>query len=259
MQASQITIDNLTVNPEALDGPIRARAKGNEFFYENQNYDIRLTDTGTVHIKNKSSGEDYRIWGDPHVAIDGKHAFDFYGDTTFQLEDGTKVTIQTKPAHDNAKVTYASTVTITDGTTGQTTQVTGVDPFTRGDLAVSHHVSDAAAVERRADDGNVIRENPFGAGFLGVDGNGKLGVVVDQQYINLTDHRLNGMDVAQGQYKALFGALQSFANLLSMFQGLMSVSFSSSPDVDAEAGWQPAVNLNLPVNFEFTLKGPNAF
>ena len=256
MQASQITIDNLTVNPEALDGPIRAKAKGSEFFYENQNYDIRLTDTGTVHINNKATGEDYRIWGDPHVAIDGKQAFDFYGDTTFQLEDGTKVTIETKPAHDNAKVTYASTVTITDGTTGQTTQVTGVDPFTRGDLAVSHHVNDAARIEARANDGNVIRENPFGAGFLGVDGNGKFGVVVDQEYINLTDHRLNGADLAGDQLQALFTALQSFGNLLSMFQGLMSITFSGSADADAG---QPAVNLNLPANFEFTIKGPNAF
>ncbi|MCE7031895.1 DUF1521 domain-containing protein [Lysobacter sp. GX 14042] len=256
MQAGQITIDNLTVNPEALDGPIKARAKGNEFFYENTNYDIRLTDTGTVDITSKTTGENYRIWGDPHVAIDGKHAFDFYGDTTFLLEDGTKVTIQTKPQHDDARVTYASTVTITDGTTGQTTQVTGVDPFTRGDLAVSHHISDAAAVEARADDGNVIRENPFGAGFLGVDGNGKLGVVVDQEYINLTDHRLNGTEVAGQQFQALFTALQSFANLLSMFQGLMSVSFSGSVDSGAD---EPAVNFNLPTSFEFTLKGPNAF
>lgn len=255
MEASQITIDNLTVNPEALDGPIRAKAKGNEFFYENRNYDIRLTDTGTVHINNKATGEDYRIWGDPHVDIDGKRAFDFYGDTTFQLEDGTKVTIETKPAHDNAKVTYASTVTITDGTTGQTTQVTGVDPFTRGDLAVSHHVHDAARVEARANDGNVIRENPFGAGFLGVDGNGRIGVVVDQQYINLTDHRLNGSELAGDQFQALFTALQSFGTLLSMFQGLMSISFSSSADAEG----QPAVNLNLPANFEFTIKGPNAF
>lgn len=257
MQASQLTIDNLTINPEALDGPIKAKAKGNEFFYENSNYDIRLTDTGTVHITSKASGESYRIWGDPHVEIDGQHAFDFYGDTTFMLEDGTKVTIQTKPAHDDARVTYASTVTITDGTTGQTTQVTGVDPFTRGDLAVSHHISDSARVEAAANDGNVIRENPFGAGFLGVDGNGNFGVVVDQEYINLTDHRLNGSELAGDQFKALFTALQSFGNLLAMFQGLLSVSFSSS--ADAEPGQQPAVNLNLPGHFEFTIKGPNAF
>lgn len=252
----QLTIDNLAVNPQALDGPIKAQAKGNEFFYENSNYDIRLTDDGTVHINSKSTGEDYRIWGDPHVAIDGKHAFDFYGDTTFLLEDGTKVTIETKPAHDDARVTYASTVTITDGTTGQTTQVTGVDPFTRGDLAVSHHVMDAARVEARANDGNVLRENPFGSGFLGVDGDGNIGVVVDQEYVNLTDHRLNGSELAGEQFQALFTALGSFANLLSMFQGMMSISFSSSADSGAD---QPTVNLNLPQNFEFTVKGPNAF
>src|SRR5690606_41888650 len=98
-------------------------------------------------------------------------------------------------------------------------------------------------------------ENPFGAGFLGVDGNGRIGVVVDQQYINLPDHRLNGSELAGDQFQALFTALQSFGTLLSMFQGLMSISFSSSADAEG----QPAVNLNLPANFEFTIKGPNAF
>ena len=57
-----------------------------------------------------------RIWGDPHVDIgnDGKNDFDFKKDATFQLEDGTKITVNTVP-FGNTGQTMSSTLTITNG------------------------------------------------------------------------------------------------------------------------------------------------
>ena len=65
--------------------------------FENDNYRITAGDNDEVIIFNKATGENYRIWGDPHVEIDGKHAFDFWGQTTFVLDDGTRLTIATTP------------------------------------------------------------------------------------------------------------------------------------------------------------------
>ncbi len=48
-------------------------------------------------IFNETTGESTRIWADPHVDVNGDHKFDFYGTTTFELANGTKITINTEP------------------------------------------------------------------------------------------------------------------------------------------------------------------
>ncbi|CCD88705.1 Putative Type III effector NopE [Bradyrhizobium sp. ORS 285] len=70
---------------------------------------------GTVRIRNNETGKVTTIKGDPHVDTDGdgKADFDFKKDMTFQLEDGTKITIDTVDIG-NGK-TMASKLTITNG------------------------------------------------------------------------------------------------------------------------------------------------
>jgi len=83
------------VQPQASSNPSNASTVmvGGKVQFENDNYRITMGDNNEVIIKNKNTGEEYKAWGDPHVNIDGKHAFDFWGTTTFSLDDGTKVTI----------------------------------------------------------------------------------------------------------------------------------------------------------------------
>src|SRR5687768_7833561 len=68
------------------------RLQGGKVCFENDNYRITMGDDNTVSIFNKNTGESYLAWGDPHMNIDGQHAFDFWGTTTLALDDGTKVT-----------------------------------------------------------------------------------------------------------------------------------------------------------------------
>jgi len=42
-------------------------------------------------------GKETRVWGDPHVSVNGKQAFDFKDQSSFVLPDGTKITCHTKP------------------------------------------------------------------------------------------------------------------------------------------------------------------
>jgi hypothetical protein len=199
----------------AASNPSHAHTEkvGGKVQFENDNYRITAGDDNTVDIYNKNTGESYQVWGDPHVKIDGTQAFDFWGTTTFQLDDGTKVTINTTPWANNPNATLASKVTITNGNYG--VQITGVDSNRTGDLAFE----EAKGLGRLADwavpDGNTIHENPFGSGFLGVDSKGRLRQV-DQQYINETDLTKGGALQAQAQ------------EALKQLAGLIAVSFVGS-------------------------------
>jgi len=195
------------------------RMEGGKAVFENDNYRITAGDNNEVVIHNKHTGETYQIWGDPHVNIDGKHAFDFWGTTTFKLEDGTNVTIQTTPWAGNANATVASKVTITNGDYG--VQISGVDTNTKGDLKIEEGKGWGEVIDWAVDDGNVLHENPAGKGFLAIDGNGQIRAV-DQNHINRTDLLKGGAD------KGLDSDVQKLVDLFKnafTFSGLLSISF----------------------------------
>ncbi|HEY8880913.1 MAG TPA: DUF1521 domain-containing protein [Roseateles sp.] len=209
--------------------------QGGQAVFENDNYRITAGDNNTVNIYNKHTGENYNIWGDPHVNVDGKHAFDFWGTTTFKLEDGTKLTIETTPAGNGA--TLASKLAITNGDYG--VEISGVDTNKIGDLKINEAAGWGHTLDWTHDDGNVLQENPAGKGFLGVDSNGNI-QKVDQSYINKTDLQKNPGLGEDTQKKAA-----EFArNVFNMFSHLLSASFTgaflSALAQASEAPQQPA-------------------
>ena len=159
------------------------RMQGGKVCFENDNYRITMADDNTVAIHNKNTGENYLAWGDPHMNVDGEHVFDFWGTTTLSLDDGTKVTIETTPWLNNPEMTLSSKVTITSG--DYAVQVSGIDTNQVGDLKFEEGKGWGGLTDLLVADGNVLYENPFGKGFLGLDG-GQL-QKVDQSYINKTD------------------------------------------------------------------------
>jgi hypothetical protein len=79
-------------------------------------YTITAKEDGSeVVLKNNETGAETKIWGDPHVDVgnNGSNDFDFKKDLTFQLEDGTKISIGTVDAGNGT--TLASSLTITNG------------------------------------------------------------------------------------------------------------------------------------------------
>ena len=194
--------------------------QGGKAVFENDNYRITAGDDNNVNITNKKTGENYNIWGDPHVDIDGKHAFDFWGTTTFKLEDGTKVTIETTPWNANNGATLASKVAITSGDYG--VEISGVDTNKVGDLKIDEAKGWGSTLDWTHDDGNVLQENPAGKGFLGIDAQGNI-KAVDQNFINGTD--LTKKPPAQATQQKAGDFLQ---HLFSAFSGLLSASFSGA-------------------------------
>jgi Domain of Unknown Function (DUF1521) len=224
IQATSTTSLNATSCLPDTTNPTNASTSmiGGKAVFENDNYRITAGDNNEVHIFNKKTGEDYKIWGDPHVNIDGKHEFDFWGTTTFALEDGTKVTIETVTAGNN--MTLASKVNITNGDYG--VQISGVDTHKVGDLKINEAKGWGETLDWTHDDGNVLQENPAGKGFLAVDSQGKIHKV-DQNYINKTDLQLNADKPGVADDTAQ-RAGEFARNLFSMFSGLLSASFTGA-------------------------------
>ncbi|MDT7837986.1 DUF1521 domain-containing protein [Aquabacterium sp. OR-4] len=223
-------LSNQAMLPIDRSNPTNAstQMQGGRAVFENDNYRISAGDDNTVNIVNKNTGESYNVWGDPHVNIDGKHAFDFWGTTTFQLEDGTKLTIDTTQAGNG--MTLASKLTITNGDYG--VQISGVDTNTRGDLKIDEAAGWGETLDWVRDDGNVLHENPAGQGFLGIDAQGTI-KKVDQAYINQTDLDLlriaNAGNAGNPPAQATVDQGGAFmAQLFNAFSGLVQASLSGA-------------------------------
>jgi hypothetical protein len=110
-------------------------------------------------IVNDKTGQSTRVWGDPHVSVNGQHKFDFYGTTTFTLANGTKITINTEQGKGNPNVYFASQVVVTKGSNAVV--IDGISQQTKGDLAVT--VSDNGfALDAANRDGFTVLENAKG-------------------------------------------------------------------------------------------------
>jgi hypothetical protein len=200
--------------------------QGGKAVFENDNYRITADDDNTVTINNKHTGETYQAWGDPHMKIDGKDTFDFWGTTTLRLEDGTKVTIETTPWANDPSMTLSSKVTITNGNYGA--RITGIDSNKTGDLKIDETKGWGEVLDAAVSDGNVLQENPAGKGFLAIDKSGQIRAV-DQTYINETDLKKGGACKQPDEMRELF----------RLFSTLLSVSFRGQFMRDRDPGEQP--------------------
>ncbi len=172
-------------------------------------------------IINDKTGERTRIWGDPHVEIDGKHAYDFWGTTTFTLENGTKITINTEQWGGNPNAYVASQVVITKG--DNAIIVDGISQNKLGDLSVSMS-NNGEMIDAMTRDGYTLHENASGAGWRT-----EMGSVATQNDLNATAKGREygpGSELASlgeigeflGSFLA-FGIFASFLNMASMNVG----------------------------------------
>lgn len=143
------------------------------------NYELQLDEKNSqMKIVNKNNGEVTNIWGDPHIDWnkDGKTDADFWGKTTFQLEDGTKITIDTEPYKNNPNMFVSSEVTVTRG--DNALKITGLSQNELGDLKVEYADRGGQALDWAVTDGFTVTENANGAGWINPD-TGKLATQQD--------------------------------------------------------------------------------
>ncbi len=91
-----------------------------------ERYQLSLNEKSSEwNLLDRQNDSKIRVWGDPHVDIDGdgRKDFDFKNDATFQLEDGTKIKVGTVPFGDRGN-TMSSKLSIVNG--HNAIQVTGL-------------------------------------------------------------------------------------------------------------------------------------
>jgi hypothetical protein len=127
-------------------------------------YTLQLNERNSeIVIENASTGETTRIWGDPHVDVDGQRVFDFWGTTTFTLGNGTKLTINTEQWGGNPNAYVASQVVITRG--DQALTIDGISQNRLGDLSVTMG-NNGRALDAATRDGYTLHENMAGSSWL---------------------------------------------------------------------------------------------
>ncbi len=123
-------------------------------------YELNLNENNSeINIVDHNNGQTTKIWGDPHVDVNGKHAFDFAGTTTFELKNGTKITVNTEQWKGNPNAYVASNVVITKG--NQALVVNGISQNQLGDLSITQSNGGYAA-DAIARDGYVLHESDAG-------------------------------------------------------------------------------------------------
>jgi hypothetical protein len=170
-----------------------------------------------ITIINEKTGERTRIWGDPHVEIDGKQAYDFWGTTTFTLENGTKITINTEQWGGNPNAYVASQVVITKG--DNAIIVDGVSQNQIGDLSVTMS-QNGQAIDDATRDGFTLHENASGSGWRT-----ELGNIATQNDLNAT---AKGREYGPGSDTPSLGEIGNFLGdflLLGLFATFLGAAF----------------------------------
>jgi hypothetical protein len=183
-----------------------------------------------IKVFNSNTGEETRIWGDPHVEQNGRHAFDFWGTTTFTLENGTKITINTEMWNGNPNAYVASQLVITNGNNAIT--VDGISQNQIGDLSITMG-QNGRALDAAHRDGYTLHEN---AGRqTGIDlWRTETGEVATQQHLNATrvgaEYGPGSNRLSLAESGALLGQFLTAGLLLGMlgqFAGAGSASDST--------------------------------
>ncbi|MET3275959.1 DUF1521 domain-containing protein [Bradyrhizobium diazoefficiens] len=124
---------------------------------------------GTWTVRNNQTGHVTVIHGDPHVDADGdgKDDFDFKKDMTFQLDDGTKITVNNVDYGNGQAI--SSKLTITNGHNAIVVEGLGDDKDGKNNLRVTQSNAGMTLDELTSDGAQTIHES--GQGW--VDGAGR--------------------------------------------------------------------------------------
>ena len=126
-------------------------------------YTMQINERNSEIVIKDAQGNTTQIWGDPHVNVNGQHVGDFYTTTTFELKNGTKITINTEPWKGNANAYVASQVVVTRG--AQALTIDGVSQNQLGDVKVTMG-GNGYLLDAAHDDGLVVNERCDGAGWI---------------------------------------------------------------------------------------------
>jgi Domain of Unknown Function (DUF1521)/Calx-beta domain len=174
------------------------------------NYSIQLQEKlASWTLVNNETGQCTRIWGDPHVDIgnDGQIDFDFKENMSFQLTDGTKITVDTVEWEKSGQ-TLSSKLTITDWAGQNAMVVTGLGWYSDGvaNLKVEEFEGQGQALDLGTSDGSMTLYENAAGGWKIFDGRAATQVLVDQLENGLLVDPGSTITLALTQGSATLGA-----------------------------------------------------
>jgi hypothetical protein len=123
----------------------------NNTIYLDNGYKIVLDGEECSWKLYDAGGNVLHVWGDPHVSESDGGRWDFKADMTFELDDGTKITVQTKDWGNG--MTVSDNLIITNG--DQCVQVSGIAD---NNPVISEVTTDGEIVDANTDDGYLASE-----------------------------------------------------------------------------------------------------
>lgn len=116
-------------------------------------YKLAFENTRNAWQLTDAEGNTVRVWGDPHVDedADGTTDWNFKHDSTFILDNGTKITVGTKNVGNRLTVTDDLTITKGD----QAVVVTGIGD---NDVRISNVMTNGRELDEVTNDGYVFRQ-----------------------------------------------------------------------------------------------------
>jgi hypothetical protein len=204
--------------------PTTTRGIDGSVNFENQNYEISVSEEGEVSVLNKTTQETYTVSPTLNVAVDGDKAFDVKGVTTLNLDDGTRITITTERLRDANYTRMSSTVIVVDGAADYALKIEGL----RKDTGLRFQESDQeGAADWVVEETNVIMESEDGSGFVAIDEDGVVRPV-DQAWIDETDITITSIRDIYNDFSA------------NSFKGLMRVTYVAAMYTSTfEQNWRP--------------------
>jgi Domain of Unknown Function (DUF1521) len=190
---------------------------------------VNLGDGYSLHINQANSevdlidnntGHTTTIWGDPHMGMDGNNnQFQFKGNITLNLPDGTRITVQTTPWQNNPNAYLTQNLVITRGSQAIVVKDMDQNSADAGKMTIQQS-NNAGQLERLL--------NPDGTElYLNQQGNGW-----DVLQNGLFMRPMTEQDLVAGDQAQANGTAQSAWNL-----GVMMALFSASLSLTSlEAG-----------------------
>lgn len=146
MQAAQVTNRNGTGGASSTAGIAMRDGK-----IDTGRYEIEARED-EVWIRDRHTNTWVKLWGDPHGLTSDGDKFQFHENVTFDLPDGSKITVKTTPKDANG-VAWIDSLCVLKGKQG--IEVTGLHDGKQG-ANFGSVTSDVAGLERKYADGTIL-------------------------------------------------------------------------------------------------------
>lgn len=175
---------------------------------------------------NATGGRSTRIWGDPHVDLnnDGTTDFDFWNQTTFNLEGGGKITFETEPWQGNPAMYVVRRIIVTYGDDAM--MVDGISQNALNDLGYTDFIDRGIAIDAALADGDSFDLKTNGQLFTSTGG-----LVTNQGSSGITGYRADADELSESDSalrEALFAEITATGLFGTMARARVSLMLTEN-------------------------------